>query len=101
MPVRFIGQPPISDAIYELESLRYHRRDRYFTAQAPAEVGPEKYDAKAPTLSELLKYGSTPPFNRLQLLKDNMRIPLPASTQWEIVQVAAGKLRPVWDEFRR
>jgi transposase len=37
----------------------------------------------------LLKYGSGLPFNRLQGLQESLRIPLPASTQWDIVNAAA------------
>ncbi len=33
----------------------------------------------------LLKYGSGLPFNRLEGLQGNLEIPLPASTQWDVV----------------
>ena len=40
----------------------------------------------------LLKYGSGMPFNRLEGLQGNLGIPLPASTQWDIVHAKAEKI---------
>jgi transposase len=58
-------------------------------------VGTEKYDATTGAMLALLKYGSGMPFYRLERLQANLQIPLPASTQWEIVQDLARTLRPV------
>ncbi len=49
----------------------------------------------------LLKYGSGVPFYRLEGLEASLGIPLPASTQWEIVEEIAGVIRPAWDELIR
>jgi hypothetical protein len=49
----------------------------------------------------LLKYGSGMPFYRLEKLEQLLGIPLPASTQWEIVEDAAEVLQPVRDELIR
>lgn len=99
--IRFTGQPPIQATIYELQKLRCHLCGQVFTAQAPAGVGPEKYDTTAASMIGLLKYGSGLPFNRLQRLQGNLEVPLPASTQWEIVEQAATKLRPAYQELIR
>ena len=40
----------------------------------------------------LLKYGTGMPFNREEKLQGNLGIPLPASTQWEIVDAQAEQL---------
>ena len=45
----------------------------------------------------LLKYGSGLPFNRLEGLQGHLEIPLPASTQWDIVQAVAANLAPAFD----
>ena len=37
----------------------------------------------------LLKYGNGLPFNRLDGLQENLGMPLPSSTQWEIVAEAS------------
>jgi transposase len=49
----------------------------------------------------LLKYGSGVPFYRLEGLQESLGIPLPASTQWEIVEEVAGKINVVYRELIR
>lgn len=49
----------------------------------------------------LLKYGGGTPFNRLEQLEDQLGIPLPAATQWEMVEQAADLLKPARDELIR
>ena len=49
----------------------------------------------------LLKYGSGLPFNRLDGLQEDLGVPLPASTQWDIVQAVAANLTPAFDELIR
>jgi transposase len=97
--VRIIGQPPLAATIYRLQKLRCHLCGEVFTAAAPAEVGDAKYDATAGSMIALLKYGSGLPFNRLEGLQGHLGVPLPASTQWDIVQAVAASLTPVFDEL--
>jgi hypothetical protein len=99
--IRFHGQPPVQARIYELQKLRCHLCGQVFTAQAPSDVGSEKYDATVASMIGLLKYGSGLPFNRLQGLQGDLEVPLPASTQWEIVEAAAPQLRPAYSELIR
>ncbi len=99
--VRITGQPPLTATIYQLQKLRCHLCGRVFTAPAPAEAGSEKYDATAGSMIGLLKYGSGLPFNRLKGLQGHLEIPLPASTQWDIVQAVAADLAPVFEELIR
>lgn len=49
----------------------------------------------------LLKYGTGMPFNRLEQLQKSLGIPLPASTQWDMVKEAADDLEPAWEELVR
>ena len=99
--IRFVGQPPVQATIYELQKLRCHLCGKIFTAQAPEAAGREKYDATAASMIGLLKYGSGVPFNRCQRLQENLGVPLPASTQWEIVSAAAPDFQPVHEELIR
>ncbi|HEX4143114.1 MAG TPA: IS66 family transposase [Pirellulales bacterium] len=99
--VRFVGQPPLVATIYQLQKLRCHLCGRVFTAPAPSEVGSQKYDATAGSMIGLLKYGSGLPFNRLDGLQGNLEIPLPASTQWDIVHAVAADLAPALAELIR
>jgi len=48
-----------------------------------------------------LKYGSGTPFYRLEQLQGQLGIPLPAATQWEVVEEAAELLKPARDELIR
>ena len=96
--VRITGQPPLAATIYSLQKLRCHLCGQVFTADAP---DGKKYDARAASMIALLKYGSGLPFNRLEGLQGSLDTPLPASTQWEIVQSVAGTLAPAFAELIR
>ena len=49
----------------------------------------------------LLKYGSGFPFNRFDGLQGSLGVPLPASTQWDIVNGAAQRIAPAYTELIR
>lgn len=97
--VRVRGVGPLDAAVYELERLRCNLCDEVFTAEPPPGVGHEKYDETATTMIALLKYGCGLPFHRIEKLGDNLGIPLPASTQWEVIEKAAGAVEPAWTEL--
>lgn len=99
--IRFVGQAPIQATIYQLQKLRCGLCGKLFTAEPPAGVGAEKYDATVASMIGLLKYGSGLPFNRNEGLQRNLKIPLPASTQWEIVSAPFPKLEPAYEELIR
>jgi len=99
--VRLVGQAPLAATVYSLERLRCGACGQVFTAQEPEGVGPEKYDETAAAMIAQLKYGSGTPFHRLEQLQDQLGIPLPAATQWEVVEEAAELLKPARDELIR
>ena len=99
--VRIIGQAPLAATVYSLERLRCGACGQVFTAQEPEGVGPEKYDETAGAMIAQLKYGSGVPFYRLEKLESQLGIPLPAATQWEIVEEVAAIIKPVHDELIR
>jgi len=99
--VRMVGQAPLSATVYWLERLRCGACGQVFTAQEPEGVGPEKYDETAAAMIAQLKYGSGTPFYRLEQLQGQLGIPLPAATQWEVVEEAAELLKPARDELIR
>jgi transposase len=99
--VRIVGQAPVQAKVYELQKLRCNLCGKVFTARAPEGVGSQKYDATSASMIALLKYGSGLPFNRLEGLQGSLEIPLPASTQWDIVNDAAKLIEPVYDELIR
>jgi transposase len=99
--VRVIGQAPLAATVYSLERLRCGACGLVFTAQEPQGMGAEKYDETAAAMIALLKYGSGTPFYRLEQLEQQLGIPLPAATQWEIVEEAAELIKPARDELIR
>jgi transposase len=99
--VRIVGQAPLAATVYSLERLRCGACGQVFTAQEPEGVGTEKYDETAAAMIAQLKYGSGVPFYRLEQLEAHLGIPLPAATQWGIVEETAELIRPVRDELIR
>jgi len=101
MLVRITGQAPVQAKVYHLQKLRCNLCGKVFTAQPPEGVGSHKYDATAGSMIALLKYGSGMPFNRFEGLQGNLGIPLPASTQWDIVHAHAKHVALVYAELLR
>jgi transposase len=99
--VRLVGQAPLAATVYSLERLRCGACGQVFTATEPEGVGPHKYDETAAAMIAQLKYGSGVPFYRLEKLEQQLGIPLPAATQWEIVEEAAELIKPARDELIR
>jgi hypothetical protein len=99
--VRVTGTSPLTASVYELEKLRCNLCGKMFTADAPPDIGEKKYDASAGAMIAVLKYGNGFPFYRLQNLQDSVGIPLPASTQWDIVRDFYWHAYPAFDELIR
>lgn len=99
--IRIVGQAPVQAKVYALQKLRCNLCGKVFTARPPGGVGPAKYDATVASIIALLKYGSGLPFNRLEGLQGSLGIPLPASTQWDIVRDAAHAMEPLYEELIR
>jgi transposase len=99
--LRITGRAPLEATVYELEKLRCGLCLEVFTAPAPPEAGEQKYDETAASMIALLKYGSGFPFYRLDGLESHLGIPLPPSTQWDIVKERAEQIRPAHEELIR
>lgn len=99
--VRITGGAPFTATVYELQRLRCNLCGEVFTAKAPSNIGDEKYDARSGTMLALLKYGSGVPLYRIGKLQASLGIPLPPSTQWEIIEKVADKIHPVYAELIR
>lgn len=99
--VRVTGMAPLSANVYERGRLRCNLCGEVFEAELPPGIGPEKYDETAAAMVGMFKYGAGLPFNRLEGLQRNLGIPLPASTQWELVASHAALLEPAHQELIR
>jgi transposase len=94
--VRLVGQAPVGGTVYEFQRLRCHLCGEVFTAETTEEVGDQKYDATAVSMMAMMRYGQGMAGNRLAGLQQSMGIPLPASTQWEVVSSGAESIVPVF-----
>lgn len=99
--IRVTGMAPLMATVYEAERLRCNLCSDVFEAEAPLVVGQEKYDDSAAAMIAMFKYGAGLPFTRLEALQKDLGIPLPASTQWEVVASRADALVPAHQELIR
>jgi transposase len=99
--IRIVGRAPLEATVFELERLRCNACGEVFTADEPETAGPDKYDVTAVAMIALLKYSTGVPFKRLERLEGQLGMPLPAATQWELVEAAAKTMRAVLDELIR
>jgi hypothetical protein len=98
--VRITGKSPLHATVFQMQKLRCNLCGEQFTAAEPPGIGEEKYDAESGAMIALLKYGSGLPFNRLEQLQASLGVPLPSSTQWDIVESVADKIHPVFTAFQ-
>jgi hypothetical protein len=98
---RVRGGPLLEIIIWEPEVLRCNLCGEVYRADLPPEAGTEKYDATAASAIVLMKYGGGLPFYRLEKLQESLGAPLPAATQWEIVEGAARACAPAHEELKR
>ena len=98
--VRVTGQPPLAADVYHLQKLRCNACGDIFEARPPEGVGPDKYDETAASMIALFKYGGGFPWTRLGKLQNCLGIPLPPSTQWDIVQDACRAIEPAFEELQ-
>lgn len=97
--VRITGMAPLMATVYACERLRCNLCGEVYTAPAPEGVGEEKYDATATSMVALLKYGTGLPFHRIETLQAGMGIPLPAATQWDLVNTGATTIACAHEEL--
>lgn len=95
--VHIVGQAPLKSTVYERTRLRCNLCGEVFTPELPPEVGETRYDESAAAMLALLKYGCGMPFNRLEKLQAGLGQPVPATTQWDILNRAAVDLAPLDD----
>lgn len=99
--VRIFGQAPLVAKCWDCDCFRCGACGHMYTAQPPDEARGPKYDETAVSIVALLRYDSGVPFHRLDALQSDLETPLPASTQWDIVDEGAELLEPAYDELVR
>lgn len=99
--VRFFGQQPIKTKVWRRVPLRCAGCGELFYAGLPAEAQGDKYDATAAAIVALEKYRLGTGFNRLEGFQECLGVPLPAATQWDLMDENAKVLAPVFEEHIR
>ncbi|MFZ2960351.1 MAG: IS66 family transposase [Candidatus Ozemobacteraceae bacterium] len=97
--IRLIGKAPIDAELYQPARLRCGGCGKIFTAELPPEIGEEKADASANALVAVFRYGMGIPHYRLAQIQRAMGVPLPASTQYEMVEMLWTQVVPVFKEL--
>jgi transposase len=87
--MRIVAQPIFQATVFELERLRCALCGAVFTAPAPPEAGTSKYDPSVGTMLALMRYGAGQPMYRMDKWQTCFGVPLPASTQWELIEAAS------------
>ena len=98
--VKVVGQSPLGASIFHLKQLRCRLCDATFTAPMPAgQSATPKYDHSCAAMLAVLRYGAGMPFYRLEALQASLNVPLPDSTQWDIVSKALPAPKAVFTEL--
>lgn len=95
------GSSPVTATLFEKERLRCASCGKVFTAPLPPEAGTEKYDVSVGPTVALLRYGCGLPHYRLARLQESLGVPLPESTQWEVMLPNAEAAGPALQELIR
>lgn len=100
--IKVLGQPPLAATLYKLRQMRCRLCDAIFTAPMPEGLAAlPKYDHSCASMLAVLRYGSGMPFYRLEGLQASLHVPLPDSTQWDIVSKAVPGPRLAYQELIR
>jgi transposase len=83
--VRVSGAPLASATRYNLQKLRCGVCEIVYTAPLPEGVSDKKYDANFVAMLMINKYFMSVPLYRQDRLQHYLGIPLPASTQWDLM----------------
>lgn len=83
--IRVTGAPLASATRFNLQKLRCAVCEVIYTAPKPAGIGDKKYDANFVAMLMINKYFMSIPMYRQDRLQKYLGIPLPASTQWDLM----------------
>ncbi len=99
--VQIEGRAPVSATVTEYEQFRCNLCSKIFTSK-PSEIKSSKsYDETAGAMIALLKYGYGFPFYRFEKFQQSLGIPLPSSTQWDIIKSIYKSVYPVYSGLIR
>ena len=97
--VSVTGAPLASATRYNLQKLRCAICEIIYTAPLPEGVSDKKYDANFIAMLMINKYFMSVPLYRQDRLQNHLGIPLPASTQWDLMAAQEPMLKALYKAF--
>lgn len=98
--IRIKGQNFAHVTKYTVEQLRCNLCHSLIQAEIPPEVGDDKYDSSFKSWLILQKYFVAVPFYRQEAFQKMVNFPLSDSTQWDLVEQAAGCCYRLFDVLK-
>jgi hypothetical protein len=95
------GTPLVQAFVFHLQRLRCALCGTIFVAPPPPEVGDKKYDETVGAILGVAHYSGGVTLNTAAKLQADSGVPLPATTQSEILKDCTAAYKPVVDELRR
>lgn len=99
--VQVEASPPITAKAFEMERFRCDTCGTVFTAPTPPEAMKEKYAPSVGVTVACFRYGAGFPHYRLARWQESLGVPLPESTQWELMLPVAKAAEPIIKELAR
>jgi transposase len=99
--IRVTGAPLASATRYQLQKLRCSICEVIYTAPKPEGVGEKKYDANFVSMLMINKYFISVPLYRQDRLQKHLGIPLPSSTQWDLMYAHKEMLQALYKAFQQ
>ncbi|MEI7488007.1 MAG: IS66 family transposase [Chryseobacterium sp.] len=96
--IRITGSAPLKATVHETEKFRCNACLAIFEANFEGKNAP-KYDEGAHAIIAMLKYGASVPFYRLEKIQKHLHTPMPASTQWDLMENLGNHLYPIWQSL--
>jgi transposase len=99
--IRIIGQPVLQATCWNCQRLRCSGCGHVYTARPPPEGCGSKFDTTAVAMIALCRYSIGLPHHRLAKMQKHMGLPVPVSTQWDLMRDNAPAFEPVFAELER
>jgi transposase len=96
MVVKITGQGFAKVTKYKVEKLRCNLCGLQINPNIPDNIAPDKYDAAFKAQLCMLKYYMGMPFYRIQGYQNAIGVPLPDSTQWDLMDEIANDVYPAF-----
>ena len=93
--VRVSGSPLATATRYECQKMRCSICETVYTAPLPEGVSEQKYDNNFVAMLMINKYFASMPLYRQDRLQQYLGMPLPASTQWDLMIAHEGDVKEI------